>query len=197
MRKYGEAAVVEAFVEVLESVGPALLLGHDWGAAVAWRIAEARPDLVKGLASVGFPRPRALLSMRQVARFWYIFVMQLPCVPERFLVRRDALERLMAEEAKSPMEARIACDTVFSYGGPWHAIAYYRALGRGHWISTKERSSNRVPTTVILGRKDPYIWAGAAAKGLDEKVVVAGNSGHWPHWDEPGLVTAEILSLLS
>ncbi|MDA8277839.1 MAG: alpha/beta hydrolase [Actinomycetota bacterium] len=51
----GDAIAVASTVQE----GPFYLVGHDWGAALAWNIAIFRPDLVKAVAGLSVPfRPR-------------------------------------------------------------------------------------------------------------------------------------------
>ncbi|MDA8026663.1 MAG: alpha/beta hydrolase [Actinomycetota bacterium] len=51
----GDAIAVAASIKE----GPFLLVGHDWGAALAWNIAIFRPDLVRAVAGLSVPfRPR-------------------------------------------------------------------------------------------------------------------------------------------
>ena len=54
------AAVISA-----ESAESAVVVGHDWGGAVAWNIAMTRPDVVRLLVILNLPHPRGL--MREIA----------------------------------------------------------------------------------------------------------------------------------
>lgn len=78
-------ADVVALIEQAD-LGPVHLVGHDWGAAVAWTVAGRHPKLVRTLAAVSVPHPtafvRAVLTSSQVLRSWYMFVFQLPVLPE-------------------------------------------------------------------------------------------------------------------
>ena len=49
------AAVIAA-----EDAGEAIVVGHDWGGAVAWNVAMTRPELVKLLVILNLPHPRGL-----------------------------------------------------------------------------------------------------------------------------------------
>src|SRR6185437_12111328 len=90
-RAYRTAELV-ADVEALIAASGASrvhLVGHDWGAAIAWRLASARPELVQSLTAISVPHPaaftRALLSSRQAVASWYMYAFQLPWLPERYL----------------------------------------------------------------------------------------------------------------
>ena len=43
-----------------EDAGEAIVVGHDWGGAVAWNVAMTRPELVKLLVILNLPHPRGL-----------------------------------------------------------------------------------------------------------------------------------------
>ena len=57
----------------------AYIVGHDWGAAVAWAVAGLHPEVVKKLVILNVPHPgemkRAFLSFNfaQWSKSWYIF----------------------------------------------------------------------------------------------------------------------------
>lgn len=80
------AAVIDAYG------GRAHVVGHDWGAAVAWGTAAEYPDRVSTLTSLSVPHLRAFLTSmvtsRQAISSWYIVFFQLPWLPERVLRRR-------------------------------------------------------------------------------------------------------------
>lgn len=65
------------------------LVGHDWGAAVAWRLAARHGERLRTLTAVSVPPPaaylRSLLTTRQGLASWYVYAFQLPWLPERLL----------------------------------------------------------------------------------------------------------------
>jgi pimeloyl-ACP methyl ester carboxylesterase len=67
------------------------LVGHDWGATVAWRVAQLFPDRLLTVTPMSVPHPgaflKALLTSRQVLASWYILFFQLPRIPEWYLTR--------------------------------------------------------------------------------------------------------------
>ncbi|MFJ3792224.1 alpha/beta fold hydrolase [Kitasatospora sp. NPDC090091] len=46
---------VAGLITALGGGGPAVVVGHDWGAPVAWAAAALRPDLVRGVAGLSVP----------------------------------------------------------------------------------------------------------------------------------------------
>ena len=87
------AGLVAAF-----GVERAAIVGHDWGAGVAWAFAMAYPERLTRLAILNGPHPERLLrSLRtpaQLAKSWYMFFFQLPWLPER-LLRAGGYRRLL------------------------------------------------------------------------------------------------------
>ena len=80
----------------------AFIVGHDWGAAVAWHIATYYPDTVKQLIILNVPHPAILIlflrrSIKQLLKSWYIFFFQIPSVPEWVLSRNNyqAMRKMM------------------------------------------------------------------------------------------------------
>src|SRR5919107_881423 len=81
----------------------ASVVGHDWGAIVAWIVAMLHPERVGRLAILNVPHPArlldALLSPMQLLRSSYVFFFQIPRLPEEvfragdFALLRSALRR--------------------------------------------------------------------------------------------------------
>jgi pimeloyl-ACP methyl ester carboxylesterase len=63
----GPGPVVEALIALLREIGPALLIGHSIGAALAVKVADEAPDLVRGLMAIAPAPPGILKSERQLA----------------------------------------------------------------------------------------------------------------------------------
>ncbi|HZJ25873.1 MAG TPA: alpha/beta fold hydrolase [Acidimicrobiia bacterium] len=63
------------------------VVGHDWGAAVAWALAAAFPDRVDHLAALSVGHPSGFMSagLAQREKSWYMLLFQFPGVAERWL----------------------------------------------------------------------------------------------------------------
>jgi pimeloyl-ACP methyl ester carboxylesterase len=68
-----------------------LLVGHDWGAALAWGVALTRPDLVERIVvvSVGHPSSFRTAGIAQQIKSWYILLFSYEGVGEAFLRKND------------------------------------------------------------------------------------------------------------
>ena len=77
-------ADVNALLEMIQQ--PVYLVGHDWGAVVAWEVAQHYPEKIKHLITVSVPHKaafmRAMLSSNQLLKSYYIGLFQLPKIPE-------------------------------------------------------------------------------------------------------------------
>lgn len=71
------------------AAGRAHVVGHDWGAAVAWRLAARHPERVRSLTALSVPPiaayTRSLVTSRQLLASWYVLAFQIPGLPERLI----------------------------------------------------------------------------------------------------------------
>jgi pimeloyl-ACP methyl ester carboxylesterase len=140
-RAYGLTKLAaDALVVVDELVGPGgrvHLVGHDWGAAVAWRLAARHAERIRSLTAVSVPPPaayvRSLVTTRQGLASWYVYAFQLPKLPERLLAARGlrysprlvaALRRTGQSRAAAERDAAWLAEPSALTG----AINWYRAM---------------------------------------------------------------------
>jgi pimeloyl-ACP methyl ester carboxylesterase len=90
---YTMRILVGDVVGLLDALGEdrAAVVGHDWGAALAWLVAMFAPDRVSRLVaiSVGHPVSFAAADLYQKQRSWYMLWFQVPGVAERVLPEDD------------------------------------------------------------------------------------------------------------
>ena len=89
-RGYAGKEIGEDAIRLLDALGldTAVLVGHDWGAAVVYRAAAQAPERVRALCSVAIPHPRKI--SRSPALLWrarHFITLRLPSGP--WLARRD------------------------------------------------------------------------------------------------------------
>lgn len=63
------------------------VVGHDWGAAIAWTLAAVMPDRVDHLValSVGHPSAFVAAGVAQREKSWYMLLFQFPDIAEQWL----------------------------------------------------------------------------------------------------------------
>lgn len=84
---YRSSELVADIHALLDIINEAVfLVGHDWGAVVAWDVAIQYPDKVKHFTAVSVPHKAAflnsMLSSNQLFKSYYIGLFQLPKIPE-------------------------------------------------------------------------------------------------------------------
>jgi pimeloyl-ACP methyl ester carboxylesterase len=110
--------------------GCAHVVGHDWGAAVAWGLAAEHPEKVRSLTAVSVPHPaaflRAMVTSSQAVKSWYMLFFQLPWLPERIL--RGQFERIMRMSGQAAEAARRDAAGFDEPGALTGALNWYRAM---------------------------------------------------------------------
>ncbi|HZS01679.1 MAG TPA: alpha/beta fold hydrolase [Chloroflexota bacterium] len=189
----------------------AMLVGHDWGGAVAWGVAMRDPALLERLAILNCPHPvtfaRALATPRQLLRSWYIFFFQFPWLPEWYFARGDfaALRRILRAEPVRP-GAFTAADIeryVQALRRPRAfrgAINYYRAFVQYGLAERRLLRRIDIPTLVIWGERDRYLGRELAAPPPAWvptcRVERLPDASHWLQSDQPERVNALLLDFL-
>lgn len=196
----------------------AVFVGHDWGGHLAWSVAAIHPHLVRKLAVVSIAHPlrmrQALLhdgAQRRASS--YIARFQLPWRPERWLVADDAANvaailRQWGANGFPDRETEAMCRAAMQVlYVPNRALEYYRwsvrSLPRpdGRRYQAAMSAPITAPTLQLHGELDPCILP-ATARGSERFVTGAyewrelPGLAHFPHQEDPGLVTGELLRWL-
>ena len=184
------------------------VIGHDWGGTLAYLLAAEHPALVERLIIINAAHPlllkRALQRFEQLRRSWYIFLFQLPVLPEWLVRRRATIELcLRGMEVRAGAFSDTDLDRYTAAmrvpGVARAALSYYRAAFRA-----PARSACLVtqPTLVLWGERDQALSAPLLLTGLEEYVPRARvarftNGGHWLHHDLPEVVSRHAIEFLS
>ena len=188
----------------------AAVVGHDWGAAVAWAVAETQPEYVWKLAALQVPPGKVWaknMSLRQFLKSWYMFFFQLPSIPEWFISRNDfagiaeTLRKTSRPGTFSDADIAVLKAALREPGALTAAVNYYRAnvgplilrrfKGGGETVDVRVR----VPTLFIYGERDFAIVPETVA-GVGEHVaapyreVRLGRANHWVQQEHPAEVIA-------
>jgi pimeloyl-ACP methyl ester carboxylesterase len=180
----------------------AILIGHDWGGAIAQNVALYHPRRVRRLILLNMPhlsglRRELATNPRQqaasaYARFFQDFVGSGPYDGATFLRQlRGMRHPLLALDV-----LHRSCVTGL--------LDYYRAnFPRPPYtfVDDAPRRNIKVPTLILFGEDDPYVLIDCVRdneRWFDapfQFVPVAG-AGHWVHHDATHRVLAEILAWL-
>ena len=179
------------------------VVGHDWGAAVAWALAAHHPERVRSLTALSVPHTqaflRAMVRGTQLLHSWYMVAFQIPVLPEALLTRDGGrlLARLLSR-------AGLDAETAARYGaraarsGLAGPLGWYRAIPLS---ARRPLAAVTVPTLFVYGDGDPAITA-AAARGCADFVrgpyryVELAGAGHWLPSDRPEEVSRLVLAHL-
>ena len=215
---YRVARLVDDVTGLIRHFGAreAAVAGHDWGAAVAWSVAQHYPDYVWKLAALQVPPPAVWarnLTLRQLARSWYMLFFQLPSVPEWWMRRGDyaGLGKMLRSTSRpgtfSDEDIEVYRAALREPGAPTGGINYYRAnlrpfLGGGlRRREVRRHERVRVPTLFVYGERDfaivPETVAGVADfVDAPYTELRLGRSNHWVQQESPAEVNAALLSFL-
>lgn len=202
------AADVAGLIEALGEER-AFVVGHDWGAVVAWMVATLHPERVERLAILNVPHPDTMLqtlrrSPRQLLHSWYIFFFQIPWLPEtaarlagrRFLegAYRDARPGAFTAEDIARYEDAL----LRSPGGLKGPIDFYRAAARRDPRKAGELYRPiPAPVLVIWGVQDRFLTEAMAEPDPkwvpDCRVVKLPDASHWVQHDEPERVSTLLI----
>jgi pimeloyl-ACP methyl ester carboxylesterase len=186
------------------------VIGHDWGAAVAWDLALRHPEVVDRLGIVNVPHPAVMertlkTDPRQLLRSWYMFAFQLPGLPEWALGRNDAAGMVSVLEDSAGEGAFSEAD-LERYREVWRrpdavraAVDWYRALVRRRDDPPTE--TVEAPTLVVWGEEDVALLPKMARESLDYcedgRLETFPNASHWVHREEPERVNDHLLEHLA
>jgi pimeloyl-ACP methyl ester carboxylesterase len=176
------------------------VVGHDWGAAVAWSWAGWQPQRVDRLVavSVGHPRSflRALTSSSQAARSWYMVFFQIPGLSERVLSRNDFAAFRRMGRGIPDLDHYVS--ELSRPGALTAGLNWYRANARPWRV--RGVPNVKAPTLGIWGSKD---FALTEKQMVDSERYVDGpwryerfESGHWLMLQQPDELNALLLDFL-
>lgn len=202
-RDYRVGALVDDVIALIDTIGaPVHLVGHDWGANIAWVTAGRRPDLMLSLTAFSVPHPgsfmTALLTSRQILHSWYFAFFQLPILPEKWMTRPG--QRAEKWYEKSGMNAddleRTRTDIV-DYGALPYAVTWYRGLPFSNPGIGRLRIT--VPTSMVWSDGDTFIGRSAierAQQYVDARYTLTVLAGvtHWIPTQAPTAAAQAIIA---
>ena len=187
---------------VLDAAGApaAHVVGHDWGAAVAWATAMFAPERVRTLTAISVPHPGVPDTARQREMAWYTLFFQFPGVAEARLAHDDwALFRELAPGYKD-IDHAIA--NLSRPGALTATLNWYRAnMAPRMPRPRRELPPVTAPTMGVWSDGDRYLEgermraSGDLVKGPWRYEEITGAS-HWIQLDAPAELSALLLDWL-
>jgi epoxide hydrolase 4 len=189
----------------------ATVIGHDWGANVAWNFAMRHPEMLDRLVAMNVPHPatmkKAFANPAQLLRSSYAFAFQFPWLPERLFLARDVavLRKTLQvdpvrEGAFSEADTERYVEAIKRPGAVTGGMNYYRAAFRQGREQTIRVAPVTAPVLVIWGERDRFIGKQYADPPPDlapnARVVRLPNASHWVQNDRPDQVNELLLGFL-
>lgn len=202
-------ALARDIIGLIEASGreQVCLVGHDWGAAVAWWVAGKHPQYIKKLAILNVPHPAVmrrtvLEDEEQRKKSWYIFFFQLPWLPERSLSANDYTNLVRALKGSS-RRGTFSAEDIAAYKQAWSQpgavssmLNWYRAAVRNQGQAA-ELGRIRPPTLMIWGANDIALSRTMAQPSIDlcdaGRLVFLEEASHWVQHEEPETVNRLLL----
>jgi pimeloyl-ACP methyl ester carboxylesterase len=198
----------------------AVVVGHDWGGLVAWTMAAYYPKVVRRLAVVSVAHPLRMRTamvtgpLRRGNHSGYALGFQLPMLPERQLVARDAQQvgRMLRAwsgpgwpdpETERRYRAAIRIPSVAH-----SALEYHRWFLRsrlrtdGLRYARRMRAPIQAPTLHLHGAVDSCVLP-ATARGSGRYVDapyrwrLIDGAGHFPQEEQPDRFDSELRGWLA
>ncbi len=202
------AYVMDEFVQDIKGViqrlgySKCVLVGHDWGGGIAWNFAYAYPEIVERFIVLNWPHPAKLAiglqTPQQLLRSFYVFLFQIPWLPEFLLQSSDyqfieAVFKGMAVDKTTFTKADLDAykDAAAKRGALTAMLNYYRNIFQQKIINQKW-SVLEVPTLMIWGEEDAALGKeltyGTEAYVRNYQIKYIPNCSHWVQQEKPQLV---------
>lgn len=182
------------------------LIGHDWGAMVAWCFAAGQRRPLERLVIMNVPHPlcfrAALRHWRQVRKSWYIAFFQIPLLPERVLAANGgaAVRRMFAGVALPEDVLQVYARQMAEPGAATAMLNWYRAARLGAGRMPDLRRVIAVPTLMIWGEEDvaldPICLEGTERYVRNLTLRRLPGVTHWVQQDAPEAVNAMLQTFL-
>jgi len=203
---YGLPLLVADVLGVLDhlQIEQAHVVGHDWGAALAWVLAALAPDRVESLValSVGHPASFGGAGLAQREKSWYMLLFQFDGIAEEWL-SQDGWRNFREFGASHPdLEASIA--DVSRPGALTASLNWYRAnvppealVGPPLELPPVQAPTMGVWSTGDMALTEAQMTGSSAfvADGRWRYERVEG-AGHWMQLDAPERVNELLLDFL-
>ena len=186
------------------------LIGHDWGAGVAWMLAIWQPERLHRLGILNVPHPAVMTrflrrDLEQLRRSWYIFFFQLPWLPEAGMRADDWRGAVRALRGSGKVHT-FTNEDIEKYKEAWSQpgamtamINWYRAAAR-YPLPIINDMSVKVPTLMMWGMNDAALSHRLARPSMDYcdegNLILFPDATHWVQLDAADEVNHYMIDFL-
>jgi len=200
VKEYDIYTLVDDIIGLIDALGyeKVNLVGHDWGALVAWRLANKYPERLHRLGIMNAPHPAVMKrflqrDLEQLRRSWYVFLFQLPWIPETGM-QQDNWRRAERSLRNTSKINSFTDEDILKYKEAWSqpgamtaTINWYRAALRYQRPAPKDPRI-KVPTLMMWGMQDFALSHRMARPSMDYvdegNLILFPEATHWVHLDE-------------
>lgn len=199
-------------VGLIDAAGQAkaFVVGHDWGAAVAWWLAAKHPHRLAGMVVINVPHGKVMVthlrrSLTQLRKSWYMFFFQIPWLPEQW-ARRQNWARSVQALAGSSRPGTFAPGDLDAYRQAWSQPGACTCMLNWYRAAMQKRPAPpagpriRVPTLMIWGAQDRFLGRELAQPSIDlcddGRLVFVEEATHWVQHEEADRVNGLIDAFL-
>ncbi|MDO8755243.1 MAG: alpha/beta hydrolase, partial [Anaerolineales bacterium] len=194
----------------------AKLVGHDWGAVVAWTVALNHPERLEKLVILNVPHPDVMVDFVlhnkiQRRKSWYVFFFQIPIFVE-WILGRDNFRNLARMLTGSARKNTFTAEDLMKYKKAWSQpgaltgmLNWYRAAFRRSLKSVFQRGHIparrvKVPTLMLWGKRDVALSQAMVAPSIqlceNGEAVLFDQATHWVQHDEADEVNKKLIEFL-
>jgi pimeloyl-ACP methyl ester carboxylesterase len=189
------------------------LVGHDWGAGLAWTFAANRVRPLERLVIMNVPHPAVMnaalrRSFAQLRKSWYMFFFQIPALPEWVTTANDARAVRRAFHGMAVDKTRFTQDVLDRYardaqrpGAMTAMINWYRAAFRLQGKLAGPWDVIETPTLIVWGEADAALGLelleGTDAYVRDLSICRLPGVSHWVQQEAPEKVNAILAEWLT
>lgn len=216
---YTVESITTDVIAVLDQLGcdKVHVVGHDWGAAVAYTAAAAVPERFESLITMAVPHPgrfarEGLRISKQLKNSWYMGFFNIPWLSDWAVGRRDYafIRKLWRDWSPDwTPEANVLESVIDGLSQPGvlsAALGYYRAALSLKALTLRAEAAHYpvpVATLALTGERDGCIDSGVFERLMDSedfprglKLERVSGAGHFLHQEQPEVVNGLILKWL-
>jgi epoxide hydrolase 4 len=217
MQDYAMEHLIADIAGLIDASGASrvVLLGHDWGAMVAWCFAIRRLRPIERLVIMNVPHPacfaRALERPGQLLKSWYAMAFQIPFLPDWLMARNharsvgNAVLKTCASPSTFPPDLLAAiCDNAAQPHATTAMLNWYRAWIIGGGMLRQVRAGFPVieaPTLMLWGENDKflekYTTDNTSAFVRDITIKFMPGVSHWVQQDASERCNDELRAFLA
>jgi pimeloyl-ACP methyl ester carboxylesterase len=192
----------------------ARLVGHDWGAVVAWTVALNHPERLEKLVILNVPHPSVmkhflLEDKQQRKNSWYVFFFQIPFFVE-WVLSKENFRNMARMLVGSGRKSTFTRSDIEAYKKAWAQpgaltamLNWYRSIFRDSLKHLFKRTPTRrvsVPTRILWGMNDVALSHEMAKPSVelcdDGRLIFFEKATHWVQHDEADAVNKNLIEFL-